>query len=41
MVVVMRGRRIVEHGSVDVVPGAPQQDYTRKLLAAVPRLAAA
>ncbi len=38
-VVVMRGGRIVEHGRIDAVLGAPQQAYTRELLAAVPRLA--
>ncbi|MEY8879404.1 MAG: ATP-binding cassette domain-containing protein, partial [Leptothrix sp. (in: b-proteobacteria)] len=38
-VAVMQGGRIVEAGSVDRVLGAPQQAFTRELLAAVPRLA--
>ncbi len=37
-VVVMRAGKVVEQGGVDGVLGAPQQDYTRDLLAAVPRL---
>ena len=37
-VVVMRHGRIVEHGSVFEVFERPQQRYTRRLLAAVPRL---
>jgi peptide/nickel transport system ATP-binding protein len=35
---VMRAGRIEEQGSVDRVLGAPQTDYTRTLLEAVPRL---
>ena len=37
-VVVMRGGRIVEQGLTAEVYGNPQDDYTRALLAAVPRL---
>ncbi|TDD86105.1 ABC transporter ATP-binding protein [Actinomadura rubrisoli] len=37
-VAVMRAGRIVEHGPVDAVLGDPSEDYTRELLAAVPRL---
>ena len=38
-VAVMRGGRIVEAGDAGTVLGHPAQDYTRQLLAAVPRLA--
>jgi peptide/nickel transport system ATP-binding protein len=38
-VAVMQGGHIVEAGTVDQVLGAPRTDYTRTLLAAVPRLA--
>jgi peptide/nickel transport system ATP-binding protein len=38
-VAVMRGGRLVEAGDAGTVLGHPAQDYTRQLLAAVPRLA--
>ncbi|MFF4251635.1 dipeptide ABC transporter ATP-binding protein [Streptomyces sp. NPDC001663] len=37
-VLVMRHGRVVEHGPVADVLGAPAEDYTRALLAAVPRV---
>ncbi|WP_035804670.1 ABC transporter ATP-binding protein [Kitasatospora mediocidica] len=37
-VLVMRGGRAVEHGSVAEVLGAPADPYTRELVSAVPRL---
>ncbi|NDZ11877.1 peptide ABC transporter ATP-binding protein [Variovorax sp. WS11] len=37
-VIVMHDGRIVEQGSRDAVFDAPQQDYTRKLLSAIPAL---
>jgi peptide/nickel transport system ATP-binding protein len=38
-VAVMRGGAIVEQGRCDEVLGRPSQDYTRELMAAVPRVA--
>jgi ABC-type dipeptide/oligopeptide/nickel transport system ATPase component len=37
----MRAVRIVERGPSDVLLRAPQHEYTRTLLAAVPRLVSA
>ena len=37
-VAVMRGGRIVESGPIERVYGRPEQEYTRTLLASVPRL---
>ncbi|WP_324606349.1 ABC transporter ATP-binding protein [Streptomyces cellulosae] len=37
-VLVMRHGRVVEHGSVGAVLGAPSEAYTRELLGAVPRV---
>ena len=34
----MRGGRIVESGGCEAVLGAPREEYTRRLLAAVPRM---
>jgi sulfate transport system ATP-binding protein len=39
-VVVMNRGKIVESASSDAIYGDPQHDYTKKLLSAVPRLAA-
>ena len=40
-VAIMRGGKIVEHGPADKVMTAPEHSYSRTLIAAVPRLAAA
>jgi len=40
VVVVMRAGEIVESGTADQVYGDPQQDYTRELVAAIPKLRA-
>ncbi|WP_396134685.1 ATP-binding cassette domain-containing protein [Cellulomonas sp. ATA003] len=40
-VLVLSGGEVVEHGDVDDVFTAPQHPYTRRLIAAIPRLAAA
>ena len=37
----MRAGRLVEQGPADQVLGSPAHDYTRTLLAAVPRLTGA
>ena len=37
-VAIMRSGQVIEQGPTQVVIAAPQQDYTRELLAAVPRL---
>ena len=39
-VLVMRAGRIVEQGPTEEVLSAPQMDYTRELMAAIPRLPA-
>ncbi|MDN5985498.1 MAG: peptide ABC transporter ATP-binding protein, partial [Propionibacterium sp.] len=39
-VVVMKSGRIVEHGSIEQVYEHPSQEYTRTLLASIPRLRA-
>ena len=36
-IIVMRGGRIIEEGAAERVLGAPHADYTKKLLAAIPR----
>ena len=37
-VTVMRGGRVVEHGTPEALLSRPTQDYTRRLIAAIPRL---
>ncbi|MBI2254687.1 MAG: ABC transporter ATP-binding protein [Proteobacteria bacterium] len=37
-VAVMRHGRLVEYGATDAVLGAPQEEYTRQLIAAIPQL---
>jgi peptide/nickel transport system ATP-binding protein len=36
-VLVMKDGEVVEQASVEQILGQPQQDYTRRLLAAIPR----
>jgi peptide/nickel transport system ATP-binding protein len=37
-IAVMKNGKLVEHGSAEQILGQPQHEYTRSLLAAVPRL---
>ena len=39
-ILVLQGGRLVETGTTQQVLGAPSQDYTRQLLASIPRLPA-